>query len=120
MGDLRENFSSSEFKCPCCGKIDMLDTLLDGLQKVRYAYRRGIKINSGYRCVAHNADVGGSSNSSHLNGSAVDVAVSNSQQRFSLIKEAIYAGFTRIGVGATFIHLDVDTTKPQQVCWIYG
>ena len=31
----------------------------------------------------------------------------------------IRAGFKRIGIGSTFIHVDLDLDKPQNVFWLY-
>ena len=73
------------------------------------------------RSAAHNAKVGGVSNSSHLIPAckAVDIHTPNKQVRDRLVYEAHNVGFTRIGVGQNFIHLDVDTGKSQYVAWGY-
>jgi uncharacterized protein YcbK (DUF882 family) len=76
-------------------------------------------INSGYRCANHNGTVGGSSTSSHLLGLAVDIGCENSDYRFKLIKALQAAGFQRIGVAATFVHVDIDTDKSRPVMWTY-
>jgi uncharacterized protein YcbK (DUF882 family) len=87
---------------------------------MRDGYGRPIKISSGFRCEDHNVSVGGATNSAHLTGDAVDIAVSSSKQRFALIREAIYAGFVRIGVSRQgFIHVDVSVSNPQNVMWVY-
>lgn len=120
MGDLSKDFSKSEFKCSCgCDKVRVSPHLVKGLQKMRDGYGKPIKISSGFRCDDHNDTVGGAQNSAHLTGDAADMAVSNSKQRFALIREAIYAGFTRIGIAESFIHVDVSISAPQNVCWTY-
>ena len=43
----------------------------------------------------------------------------NSGRRFRLLAAAIAAGFTRIGLGKTFLHLDNDRKKAQNVAWDY-
>jgi uncharacterized protein YcbK (DUF882 family) len=76
-------------------------------------------INSAYRTPEHNAKIGGSLNSSHLKGLAVDISVTNSTQRFIVLNALISVGFTRIGISDTFIHVDLDKDKSQQVIWTY-
>lgn len=76
-------------------------------------------INSGFRTVAHNTEVG-TVNSSHLTGCAADIAVRNSAQRFRIMAALVAVGFTRIGIGATFLHCDNDTTKTPGVAWLYA
>jgi len=39
--------------------------------------------------------------------------------RNQLVLAAKKVGFKRIGVGKTFVHLDVDSTKSQYVAWGY-
>lgn len=78
------------------------------------------KITSGYRTAKHNLKVGGSENSSHLRGKAADIACRHSSTRFRIIAALIAAGFTRIGIGATFIHVDNDSVKTPGVAWLYA
>lgn len=75
-------------------------------------------INSSYRLRGHNSRVGGVSNSSHLVGLAVDIACSNSFDRFTIINALVRAGFTRIGIGQHHIHCDIDIEKGQDVIWL--
>lgn len=78
-------------------------------------------INSGARSPSHNRKVGGVSNSSHKMPSckAVDIRTSSKFIRNQLISAARDVGFKRIGVGKTFVHLDVDDLKSQYVAWGY-
>lgn len=77
------------------------------------------KINSGFRCADHNADVGGVEHSAHTAGIAADIYWADDHQRYLINKFAILNGFKRIGDGADFWHLDLDYTKPQEVIWSY-
>ena len=87
------NFKKAEFKCPC-GKCNgygkgIQTTLLITLQALRNEYGK-LDVTSGYRCPAHNKEVGGSSNSKHMDGAAADfyVAGFNSQsKRVSVVNE---------------------------------
>jgi len=112
-------FTDDELRCPCCGKLIVSAFLKHQLNRLRGSFGKAIYVNSCYRCKKHNRNVGGSPESSHLNGTAVDIKCNNSKDRFKLIQLALLAGFKRIGVSKDFIHLDVDEEKPQYVMWIY-
>lgn len=57
------------------------------------------------------------SDSSHLTGHAVDLAVSESQARYAIIKALLDTGFNRLGIYSAHIHVDDDATKPLNVIW---
>ena len=76
-------------------------------------------INSGYRCKSHNEYVGGKPHSSHLKGVAVDIRATSSPNRYYILKALIMSGFRRIGIADSFIHVDDDYSKPQDVLWTY-
>jgi len=76
-------------------------------------------INSAYRSPEHNAKIGGKPNSSHLKGLAVDIKATDSRTRFLVLNALISVGFTRIGIADTFIHVDMDYDKSQNVTWTY-
>jgi hypothetical protein len=121
-------FNYSEFDSPDVqGSGQMMDkTLLEMLDEVRDKFDKPIHITSGFRTPAHNEAVGGKTpdengngGSSHLKGLAVDIACTNSQDRFDLINCLLDEGFNRIGIAKTFIHADLDQTKAQGVIWTY-
>ncbi len=78
-------------------------------------------INSGARSAYWNTKVGGVANSAHKMPSckAADIKTSSKEIRDRIIQAAKEVGFTRIGIGSTFVHLDNDKTKPQYVAWGY-
>ena len=78
-------------------------------------------VSSGARTPEYNKKVGGVKNSSHLIPvcKAVDLKTPNKAIRNRLVQGAKVVGFKRIGVGNTFIHLDVDESKRQYVAWGY-
>jgi len=78
------------------------------------------KINSGFRTPKHNAKVGGTENSSHLRGFAADIHVSSSANRYAILSALLEVGFNRIGIAKTFIHVDADPIKTQNVIWTYA
>lgn len=93
--------------------------LLDMLDRMRHVSDLPIILNSGFRCAAYNKKVGGSRTSAHMSGFAMDIACSDPEHRFLYIRAALAVGFTRIGIGHTFLHLDIDTTKTQDCIWHY-
>ena len=118
---LSQNFSREEIQCQCgCGAGDISMDLIRRLQEVRDALGEPMKITSGIRCASHNSSpsVGGSVGSSHINGTAVDIACGNSVYRQKLL-QAITPVFDRVGIAKTFIHCDVDPNKIAGVCWLY-
>ena len=124
VGDKKEKvkyFNYSEFDSPDLqGSGQMMNKLvLDMLDEVREKFDKPIHINSGYRTPQHNEAVGGTENSSHLKGLAVDIACDNSIDRFDLINCLLDVGFSRIGVAKTFIHADIDPDKSNGVMWTY-
>jgi hypothetical protein len=113
------DFRADEFACPCCGCNEMDMVFIQKLQQARSFANIPFNINSGWRCMKHNREVGGSDHSSHLLGVAADIQATTSRQR-GLILPALYrAGFTRIGLTKTFIHCDTDIHKEQNVTWFY-
>jgi len=116
-------FKYSEFDSPDepgSGEKYMSNKLIMMLDLVRKDYGRPIRINSGYRTEAHNAKVGGVADSPHLSGVAVDIKVNNSRERYELLASLLKHNFHRIGIGNTFIHVDIDETKDPDVIWLYN
>ena len=132
MGDLTRNFSHSEVACKCdghCkGAAKISPDLLGRLQQMRDTIGGPIRITSGVRCRKH-PESRTRPTSSHVPndlgdiegrvGHAVDIAAVGSRRRFRLLAAAIAAGFTRIGIGKSFLHLDNDYKKSQGVIWDY-
>ena len=114
-------FKIGEFDSPDLpGSGEFMDpALLEMLDHTRMLYGKPISISSGYRTIAHNKDVGGVSNSSHLLGLAVDIRCTSSKERYDLLNVLLKKGFNRIGVGSTFIHVDIDLDKSPNVIWTY-
>ena len=57
--------------------------------------------------------------SSHIKGLAVDIKAKDSKTRGLILDALRYVGFTRIGISKTFIHVDLDYDKSQNVTWLY-
>ena len=128
MGDLSENFSKLEIMCSCsCGADKISPVLIEKLQKVRNIIGRPIIITSRVRCEFYNVSIKASMNSSYIPddhgiGNAVDIACTNSKDRYELVERA-QEFFKKIGISGDsyggFVHLDVDRSKVQEVMWLY-
>lgn len=104
--------------CLCCSDGCISNDLYVKLSAAQLIIGEEICINSGYRCHEHNEAVGGSPNSSHMKGLAVDVNVKNDFHRSKLIEAFIRVGITRIGVYEKIIHCDIDPDKEQNKIWV--
>ena len=116
-----KNFNVNEFDSPDeIGSGEFMDKdFLFMLDKARDLAGVSFVIPSGYRTESHNSKVGGVSNSSHRKGLACDIACSDSRKRSNIITALLAVGFTRIGVASSFIHVDNDSDKSQDVIWTY-
>lgn len=114
-------FTYEEFDSPDIQGSGQLisKNLLNKLNQAREEFGKPIVITSGYRTLRHNLEVGGKQNSSHLHGLAADISCNNSSDRFKLVQILLNVGFTRIGIGNSFLHIDIDTNKTQNVIWTY-
>jgi uncharacterized protein YcbK (DUF882 family) len=75
-------------------------------------------INSAYRSPDHPESIKNPT-SSHIKGLAVDIKATDSATRFKIVEALVSVGFTRIGIADTFIHVDLDFDKTQNVIWTY-
>ena len=75
-------------------------------------------INSAYRSPNHPLSVKNPT-SSHIKGLAVDIKANENATRFKIVEALISVGFTRIGIADTFIHVDLDFDKRQNIIWTY-
>jgi len=115
-----KHFEPSEFTCNGVECYNLMsDKLLEGLEVARCLAEIPFHINSSWRDSNVNQMAGGKPNSAHLRGNAVDIACANSYDRHIILNACIDAGFTRIGIGSTFIHVDVDQELPNNVIWTY-
>jgi uncharacterized protein YcbK (DUF882 family) len=114
-------FKLSEFDSPDLpgSGFEMNEEFLHMLDAARKIYGKPMHVNSGYRTETHNKKVGGVSSSSHLKGLAADISCKSLNDRFNMIQALLKAGFKRIGVAGSFIHVDNDKNKSQNVMWTY-
>lgn len=114
-------FDSVEFDSPDSpgSGVKMNLSFVQRLDQLRSICNFPFKITSGYRTKEHNIKVGGEKDSAHLEGYAADIVINSSSARFKIINEAIKLGFNRIGIGDTFIHLDISPMSIKDVIWTY-
>jgi zinc D-Ala-D-Ala carboxypeptidase len=117
MGDLSRHFSKAEFACHCCGELKVEQRLIDALEQLRGLAGKAIVVHDGYRCPAHNQEVGGVSNSEHTQGTASDVEIPglSLQQVYELALQV--PDFAQGGIGvydSGFLHVDV---RPHVALW---
>lgn len=107
---LSENFHLREFECKCTHE-DCTETLVSmahvaRLEHLRRRLDKPIKINSAYRCKAHNKAVGGTPNSQHRLGTATDLALKFVD---AILFTSIFPG---VIIYDTFVHTDSRTGTP--------
>jgi zinc D-Ala-D-Ala carboxypeptidase len=121
-----KHFKLSEFDCkgsPGTGSnMDLVFLLM--IDKAREIAGTPFLINSGFRTKAYNDKLiklgyKASPNSSHLKGKAADIHV-NSVTVIKVIRACVEAGFKRIGIARTFIHVDNDNEKVNPAVWLYN
>ena len=124
MAQDTKNFKVSEFACKHCGENKIDQRVINMAQEIRDKLGVAVRVNSGYRCEAHNAKVGGaqkkydkngklvSKGSKHMYGLACDLSCSLGAKK---MKEAVQALRAEgrlqdmdycITYGNRFIHID--------------
>lgn len=120
-------FDLSEFDSPDLegSGSNMKHAFLTKLDEARHLAGISFRINSGFRTAAHNQNLldnskyKASKTSAHLDGLAADISVRDSKSRYIVINALLLAGFCRIGVANSFIHVDLSLTKTQNCVWTY-
>lgn len=111
-----KNFKYSEFKCKCGGKycngypVPFSYDLAKNLQQVRTHFGKAVHITSPLRCEQHNKNSGGTSNSKHKKGWAVDFYVNGVtfSQLQNYCKTLPYYNYSyRINKNQQVIHFDI-------------
>ena len=121
---LTKNFNLSEFDCKDGTEMpsELLANVLElaeNLQVLRDFVGVPIKINSSYRSLSHNANVGGSKSSQHLFAKAADIVIESKspEQVANIIKALISEGKMKQGGNLesynTFTHYDIRGHKAR-------
>lgn len=141
MRQITPHFNTREMycKCPrCAGKIPPTSVVanLTKLAKVLEEFRShsasgGIIVDCAYRCLAHNAEVGGVTGSFHTQGLAADIVFGDKKEAdmfytaakipVSQIPRRPGAGSLFAGVGyyprKGFVHVDIAQGMPRPNTW---
>lgn len=126
-------FKLTEFRCKCgrpgCATShnNMQPSTFWRVITARLAADMPFVITSAFRCEPHNdtpvaqGGAGGSKNSAHKRGHAVDIRFRSSHEAYKLLTALLGAGFTRIGINfkLAFIHADDDPSLPPEVVFKY-
>lgn len=132
MGTISKDFSYREFErsevadakhiCNVITSFEVRDSILalteNVLQPLRDAWGKPLKVNSGYRCKALNAAVGGVPTSQHVKGEAADIATGDPVK---LARLAVKLGlpFDQMILYPTFVHFSHRLNGEQrgQICY---
>lgn len=99
---------------------DLKPELVDLMDKMRGECGFAWIITSGFRTVSeNNALPSAATDSAHTKGEAVDIYCVDDRKRQILLDVVRANGINRIGIGKTFIHIDISKTLPQNVTWNY-
>lgn len=114
-------FSEAEFRrcTPPCSLQDMDQQFIRQLDAARASAGIPFVLNSAYRSPAWEKSKGRAGTSSHCKGLAVDIRCNSDANRWKVVTALLDNGFTRIGIGKTYVHADLDTAKTQRVIWHY-
>jgi len=124
------HFKPVDFQCQCgncAGKdIPISMAVVKKLDAIQEATAVPIQIILGCRCqAAQDRKNGGKSISAHLphgdegEATAVDIICDTVQDRAKLLHAAFIQGFTFIGIGFNFLHLEIGPTTTKPRVWLY-
>ena len=111
--DSIKHFKQSEFTCKCgCGLNNMNLAVVKIADKVREHFRSPAIVTSGSRCEKHNKEVGGVSNSRHLQGKAIDMYVKgvSGKDLLAYLQTLVNKGelrYTYLIQGSNACHFDI-------------
>lgn len=137
MGTISKDFSYREFErsevadakhiCNVITSFEVRDSILalteNVLQPLRDAWGKPLKVNSGYRCKALNAAVGGVPTSQHVKGEAADIAAGD-PVKLARLAVKLRLPFDQMILYPTFVHFSHKLNGEQrgQICynWRYN
>ena len=110
-------FKRTEFSCPCCGRVDISDELVNRLDYCREISGVPFRITSGFRCKQHNRRLHGKPRSSHLDGSGADISAPSGALKSTIVASLFAGGIKRVGIYKNFIHCDISKKLPYPMLW---
>jgi zinc D-Ala-D-Ala carboxypeptidase len=113
---LYPHFSESELRCHETNDCFMEPSFLARLERLRREIGEPLHITSGYRSPLHSVEKAKPKPGVHTLGRAVDIQADGKKQ-YRILRLAPSLGFTGLGIGKTFIHLDDWDAGPRpNVC----
>lgn len=132
MGTISKDFSYREFErsevaeakhiCNVITSFEVRDNILalteNVLQPLRDAWGKPLKVNSGYRCKALNAAVGGVPTSQHVKGEAADIATGD-PVKLARLAVKLRLPFDQMILYPSFVHFSHKLAGEQrgQICY---
>lgn len=106
---------------PSCDESEIHPELLDKIRSMQALCGFRFDINSGFRPKIWEFKHGRNGSSSHSKSPslAVDISTVDSHVRYKVVSSALAAGIPRIGIGKSFVHLDIDETKAHPIIFHY-
>lgn len=99
-------------------QVDFLVMLDEGRERAGIVFK--VSRGGGYRTDWYNASLyikGSVKNSSHKRGYAADISARTLEEKIRIIRALRSVGFRRFGIYKTFIHVDSDPNKGQDLAW---
>lgn len=106
-------FDKSEFACKCrkCGgfPVEPKEKLIRVADRVRKHFGTAATVSSGVRCATHNKNVGGVSNSRHLQGKAMDfdIAGKTAAQVLAYVQQQPEIRYAYV-IDNDYVHMDIE------------
>jgi uncharacterized protein YcbK (DUF882 family) len=122
MGATSEHFSEQELACHHCGVNNCQQSIVNALEQFRAVVGKPVLVNDGYRCPVHNAEVGGVSDSEHVQGIAADITVegmTGAQLEEAAKQCSLVTAFGRSD-SPPYIHIDTRSVNQGRVMWAYN
>lgn len=105
--------SLNEFSCKCdyadCTHTLVNTKLVKAWDLTRARWGKPLKVNSGFRCIRHNTEVGGKIGSKHTTGRAVDISIKHYDEvEKSKLIDLANEHFDFVKIYPTFIHAQIN------------
>lgn len=112
-------FKPEEFEkaTPACSIEDMNEDFLQLLDDARAICPVPFIVNSAFRTKEYEASKNRPGSSSHCKGLAIDLRCTAPRDRLKMVIALMCVGFRRFGIYPTFIHVDLDPSKPSSI-WL--
>lgn len=113
------HFSELEFAKLGCHKSDCNPVSLRRLERLRCMVGQPLILTSAYRTPYHERLNGRSGSGPHTLGVAFDISCTSDALRYKIVSAALAVGFSRIGIGKNFVHVDDSNVHASPRVWTY-